>query len=1550
MDARRRTLMTLAGGVMLLSSNIAIAQPSVVINTRQFTVEQTNLPETQVFEFNTLDSARAFYDFRSASSHMGIEEINRSWFLLHRDSRPNQGEVAMIVTHGIDESTTGQIQPTATVNMDFIGVPSSVTVELSDDGGELTKPTPTTARGRWRFGRNTDGGVLGTFPPDQDWTVTVSATFSPTAWQWSVYTPNGPVALDPAEDLIVRYKAPPAMATFDMQTKEGTPTQICAQVTSSNNSTSNYIWTINDNPSVMVTGTTTTADETVCVTHTFAQEGSYTVDLSADDGTGMATSTITVQVDNVAPTVDAGGPYTGDEGSPVTLTATATDPGADTLQYRWDFDNDGNFDTMFSTMNSVMHTFPQDGTGTVRVEVSDGTDSTIATATYTIDNVGPTITSMPVTSVGGGETYTYQIVADDPGTQDTLSYSVISGPMGMSVSNTGEVTWDTTVNDVGMVQVEVEVCDDAGQCARQAYTVTVNDITAPVVSIVAPADNASSNDDTPSISGNTDDPSASVVVTITDANGNVVQTLMPMVDAQGNWAIDASALPDGTYTVTAIATDAANNVSTPASINMTVDTMAPALMLATPGDNDQTNDTTPTIAGTSEAGLSVAVRVLDANGQEVFSASVPVDAQGNWSVESSALPEGSYTVEASTTDAAGNTTSAGPNSFVVDVTEPGVTLDAPVDNTTTSDARPGAIGSSEAGANITVTILDNNGNVVQTLSTTADNAGQWSATPNADLTDGTYTYSVEATDAAGNTSSDGPVTVNIDTTSPAIAITSPQDGASTAQVRPAIEGSSDANANVVVEVRDAQNNVVFTQTVVADAQGNWSATPTSDLADGNYTVTAQASDAAGNMSSASSGFTVNTNAPSLAITAPTNGATTNQTQPDITGTTEPNAQVNVVISDAQGNPIETLVAVADAQGNWSVTPSAALADGQYTAAATVTNAEGTSSNASTTFDVDTSAPALTLTTPADNSQTNDDTPEISGMGEAGQTVNVIIKDANGQQVFADIAQVDAQGNWSIDASMLPDGTYTVEANSIDAAGNISAVGPSTFTVDTAAPGVTISAPTANEVFGVRTVDVTGSTEAGQAVVVTLLDSQGNVFETQTVVADANGQFTASFNGLDNDQYQAQAQATDAAGNTSEDTVDFEVDSTDALVRLITPQDGSTTNETTPMITGRSDDDATIEVTITDSNGTVVETLTVTPDAQGQWQTQPATPLTDGKYTITATATRPDGKTATDTASVSVDTMPPALTVDSPADNTTLGKDDMLVVNGTSDPDQVVTVVIRDDAGNTVFTGDVTTDDQGNWSVEPGNLPDGNYTVDVSATDEAGNETREMRTVTIDKTPATVTITSPDAQNPLEDTTPTIAGTVDEPGAVIEIFVDGQKVGETTSDAQGNWSFDLPEDQALGEGMHTIEAKTTDAAGNEGQATITVNVPTPKAPVTITSPGTGATVEGPSVTITGTGEPGEEVTVTVNGETTTVTVMDDGSWMATFDNVPDGDTTITATSGDDTVTVDVQVAAPTDNLQYIIKGGCSSTAPQSPAGSALLMLVLFGLVGIVRRRC
>jgi hypothetical protein len=357
----------------------------------------------------------------------------------------------------------------------------------------------------------------------------------------------------------------------------------------------------------------------------------------------------------------------------------------------------------------------------------------------------------------------------------------------------------------------------------------------PAVGITGGA-NAMTTDTTPTISGTTD-VEAPGLVTVTVAGQTLTAT-----PSDGTWSVPSAILPNGTYTVVASVTDGAGNPGS-ASQELTIDTVLPVVTLDR-GLSVTTNDSTPTISGTSDAAVDTIVRVtVDSQHLRAL-----VHAGGAWNIRPAALTDGTRTVTAFVTDPAGNEGTDSQN-LTVDTAAPGVSI-AGGANALTNDPTPSISGTADvmAGTTVTVTLAD------ETLTSPVDGGRAWSVSASA-LADGPHRVVMSTFDTAGNAASFTQV-LTVDTVAPAVAIGGGATAATT-DVTPTIVGTSNAAPGTIVTVSIAGQAM----TTLLQANGTWNATP-APVGQGAWDVLATAPDPAGNVGSARQTLTVATGASS----------------------------------------------------------------------------------------------------------------------------------------------------------------------------------------------------------------------------------------------------------------------------------------------------------------------------------------------------------------------------------------------------------------------------------------------------------------------------------------------------------------------------------------------------------------------------------------------------------------------------------------------------------------------------------------------------------------
>lgn len=706
------------------------------------------------------------------------------------------------------------------------------------------------------------------------------------------------------------------------------------------------------------------------------------------------------------------------------------------------------------------------------------------------------------------------------------------------------------------------------------------------------------------------------------------------------------------------------------------------------------------------------------------------------------------------------------------------------------------------------------------------------------------------------------------------------------------------------------------------------------------------------------GFTCPTNGGAcltVAILSPTNGVIV-QSDPPVSGTATPGATVTLSWEDSAGSLLSVDV-VATNNGTWTA-PTQGLADGEYDITASVSTSGGTLTDGPIRITVDSTAPAIALNTPTDNSTTNNTVVAVSGTVEVSSSVVVTITDESNQVVFSGPA-TNTNGNWTVDSSTLLDGTYVVQATATDSAGN-SGSDSATFTVDTLDPVVVIISPADDSTTADLRPELSGTSEPGSTLDITLVDDSGNTVFSATVQADANGAWsTVPDLDLVNGDYTLTAVAQDAAGNTSDPAShSFTVDTSVKPLDILNPSSGDTLTERLLEIDGATEPNTEVTVVVRDDLGNEIETLVVTSDENGIWTATLSNGLADGDYTITASVENVAGPPTTDSIGISVDATAPDLEMTSPQDGEEFSTGQP-AFGGTGEPGIDVVVEIFDSGGNLVQTLTTTVSPMGTWTVTPSTpLAEGSYSASATGTDGAGNQTTDgpvsFEVSTVQTAPIT-TITQPADGALTNNANPTITGT-SAPGASVEVFVDGVSIGVTTADQDGNWSIDLPE--ALAEGEHTIGAQSTidDSVGPLTEITLTVDLSAPS--VVITNPTGSVPVNGPVIVVSGTAEPGATVEIFVDGEKIGETTADEnGDW--TFEvTLPTGEHTIEATSTDEAgntgssgiVTLNViddgDTTPDDQGLFYLAGNGCATT----PASSHWLLLALgFLMVGMRKRR-
>ncbi|MBW4211526.1 BapA/Bap/LapF family large adhesin [Enterobacter asburiae] len=1014
--------------------------------------------------------------------------------------------------------------------------------------------------------------------------------------------------------------------------------------------------------------------------------------------------------------------------------------------------------------------------------------------------------------------------------------------------------------------------------------------------------NGITNDRAPTVNGTGE---AGSTITIYNGSDVLGTTVVP---SSGLWSFTPSTpLTDGTYVLTATATDPAGNpsgISTAWTIN--VDGTAPGAPVISqvvddvPGRtgsldiNETTNDATPTLSGTAEPNATVTLRV-----DGVAIGTTVANGLGVWIfTPDTPIAEGPHTLTAVATDAAGNTSNVS-NSWgiTIDSVAPGAPVitqvvdDVPErlgalnSGDSTNDTTPTLNGTAEPGS--TVTIRQDG---VDVTTIVIDSSGTWSYTPTTPLVNGTYTFTAVTTDGAGNTSqpSSG-FTLTVDTTPPAAATIATvtddvggvqgtlSSGDTTDDTQPLLQGSAPADAVITI-----YDGATLLGTATLDGSGGWSFTPVTPLTDGPHSLTVHATDAAGN-TTISSPFvlTVDTVAPATpdipTITVnpggteiPLNpGETTRDTTPTLSGTGNPGDTVTIYNGGVKLDDV-----LVDGTGNWTWTPATPLPNGTYDITLTVTNMDGTGNESApsqpVTITIDTDAPATPaapvitdsvsqITGPVpDGGTTNDPRPVLSGTGTANDVIN-ITDTVNGTPTVVGTVTVDSNGNWSWRPdSNIGEGSHVYTATATDEAGNVSDPSPAiTITVDTVAPDTPVFDAVGGQPNGGFITDATptvgGTGVNGETVIV-----YNNGVEVGRVDV-VNGEWSLVLPQQTDGLLNITVAAVDAAGNVSAlspvvsvtlDTVAPEIPVISAVADSQLSNNVLYTKDGTPTLTGTSEPGTTVIVSV-DGNPSGVP-VTIQPD--GSWSWTAGTTLPDGPHTFTVSSVDPAGNTSGSSAplSVTVDTAAPADPI-----NMALAQEGTPL---TGNAEAGSTITVKDSGGTVIGTGVVGSDGSFSIALSPAQLDP--TTLTVNATDAAGNASAGVPFVVTDSSlelPQVPVITAiVDDVDPVtgdvkgkttNDTTPTLTGTA-EAGSLVTIYQDGSATPLTTvtADGSGNWSYTPA---ALGEGLHTFEVTATlngATSGRSPAASVTVDLTAPGTPtigavIDDVGPGTGPLTSG-----------------------------------------------------------------------------------------------------------
>nr|WP_182028029.1 Ig-like domain-containing protein [Vibrio parahaemolyticus] len=795
---------------------------------------------------------------------------------------------------------------------------------------------------------------------------------------------------------------------------------------------------------------------------------------------------------------------------------------------------------------------------------------------------------------------------------------------------------------------------------------------------------------------------------------------------------------------------------------------------------------------------------------------------------------------------------------------------------------------------------------------TIDAKGAWSFELPDGLADGSYSYELRVTDPKTGEVSSVTQNVTIDTTASFInaGLAEGSDtGASvtdgiTNQNIPTLTGKCEPNSTVKIQFGEQ------IWTVQADNQGSWRQTLSEKLEDGEYSYTVTVVDVAGNESTETFTFKVDTSIDlSATIQNAFNGSTpssflTNDSKPDFAGSSEPGSIITLTINN---NTYQTIVGK---DGNWAISLPGSLADGNYNYVITATDAAGNQAQSSGSVDIKTKAPTIELSLENDSGDkkdwiTNESSPSLSIKTEADALVVVTINGVRYEATANDDGIALFENIHSIS-----DGSYIISVEVSDKFGNVSTASE-TITIDTTLPEIEASLAAESDsgylstdnITNIKNPTLVGSTEPFATVVIQL--DGGKEWEVQ---ANENGQWTLELPqdlDLKDGKHQYTVTATDIAGNKQSEQFEFIIDTKielSASLNNATDKDGIyVTNQNKLVFAGTSEAGSTITLVIAD------KTYTSTVKEDGSWEIVLDEPLDDLNYNYTITASDVAGNKTELMGSVSINTKGPVVAIELD-DNSDSGVHDDWITNSQK---PTININVPEDCDIKVTVDghpyEPILSDDGKWQVNFNQeLSEGSHNILVEVTDQFGNITTVEQELVIDTIAPDIDSGIDSAFDSGESNTdgitfnkkPMLTGTTEPNATVIITFEDGSIVN-VTSNAEGKWSYAIPTE--LTDGTYIYSVEVSDAAGNTKKESFEFTVDTkisltakldPSFVMSNTSNDYSTNSIRPN--LSGQTDPGAKVIIECGGKRYETVADENGKWVLTL--------TTNATVGENSFTV------------------------------------------------
>ena len=953
----------------------------------------------------------------------------------------------------------------------------------------------------------------------------------------------------------------------------------------------------------------------------------------------------------------------------------------------------------------------------------------------------------------------------------------------------------------------------------------------------------------------------------------VDQSQLDDSDAEVVYSPD-DALTGGAYRADVSVTDKWGNRST-ASGEFTVAGTAPSVTILSPAADSVSHDGTPLISAVVTG--SGALEVVTTIDGEVVEAAM--DGKYLTYTPESALAEGEHRVHIQATDADGKMDDAAVIFTVLqDHSPPVVTETSPQGLVWGGDVT------------LTVTAVDDQSGVAGiAIALDGGDAVDGASRDVEGLASGQHTATATVTNGDGYSQDySWTFTIGLDEEPPAIGTTSPHGIVRT--TTPTITAAATdltGIASIAIAVMNSNGDAVEGETVMSEDGTAASLTPAGDLANGTYSVTAVVADNSGNSATTSWSFTVeadyDTTNPTINTVSPTGIVrvampSVSVSASDVSDTGQEGlsgvASIEISVAASDGSAVDGSLEF-DNEGLAIFTPGAALANGEYTASATVTDNSGNASSTSWSFTVevimDIAEPVIGITSPSGIVRvdmptiTASATDEMSGVGN----IEISVAASDGSAVGGS-SEFDGgtMARFNLGAGLAND-TYTATAVVTDNAGN-ETTGSWSFTVevvmDEMPPIINATSPQGTIRSNMPRVDVSATDDMSgiESFAIRVVRSDfvridGNlVFEGGTKASFTPG------NALRNDNYSVAVDVTDKAGNVTNASWSFtvQVDATPPVISANSPL-GIVRDDQPRVSVSATDDESgirNIEIRVLNS---AFQRIGGPTTYQGGTTAafSPERALPNDTYTVGVKATDKAGNSSDASWSfvIEADHTPPVVNSLSPQG---IIRDDTprISVSATDDISGIANIEIRvlnsafqRIAGPTTFQGGTL-----GFFNPASPMKNDTYTVGVKVTDKAGNSTDAdwVFTIEVDEVPPTISDTGPHGIIRTSKPRVTVSATDDMSGIrsmsirVIDAAFN-RVAGPTTFQGGTFGSFSPTGDMA--NGVYSVGVDVTDKSGNVATTgwSFTVEVDTVPPTIAHTSPSGSVRPENPIISVSAT---------------------------------------------------------------------------------------------------